>query len=415
MQKAGGSNPPGPMVFSMKIADLHVHTKYSRATSKNMDLEELAKFAKIKGIDILGTGDFTHPLWLKELKDKLGPGMCFNDISFVLSGEISLIYKQGGKCRRVHHLILAPSFDVVDQMNEFFDKKGRRDYDGRPIFGFSSIELAEEMMSISKDIEIIPAHAWTPWYGIFGSMSGFDSLKECFAEKTKYIHAIETGMSSNPEMNWRVSFLDNISLISNSDAHSAWPWRLGREANVFDFEEMNYSNLVNALRSRKSFAYTLEVNPNYGKYHLDGHRLCNFSCYPKESKNVGDSCPKCGKPLIKGVLNRVEELADRQEGFTPKEAVPFCSPIPLSELISAFTGNDVFTKKVWQIYNLLINRFGNEFDVLLKAEQNELQKIIDARLAELIIRNRENKLMIEPGYDGVYGRLIVNEKEKIID
>lgn len=398
----------------MQIADLQIHSKYSRATSKNMNLEEITKYAKIKGLDILGTGDFTHPLWLKELKQKLAEANAgaysYNGVSFILSGEISLIYKQGGKQRRVHHVILSPNFAVVDQINEFLDKKGRRDYDGRPIFGFSSIELVEAMMSISKDIEIIPAHSWTPWYGIFGSMSGFDSLEECFGDKTKHIHCIETGMSSDPAMNWRISSLDNITLTSNSDAHSPWPWRLGREANVFDFREINYENIINAFRTRKDFAYTIEVNPNYGKYHYDGHRDCNFSCSPEEAEKLNDICPKCGKSMTKGVLNRVKQLADREEGFVPKDAIPFKSPIPLSELIAAFAGNDVFTKKVWEIYNRLIYRFGNEFNVLLNVGKDELKKTVDEKLANLIIKNREDKLKIEPGYDGVYGKLILKDE-----
>ncbi|MBI3190514.1 hypothetical protein HYZ41_02305 [archaeon] len=809
----------------MHIADLHSHSKYSRATSGSMNIEEITRYAKMKGLDILGTGDFTHPIWLKELKEKLsdtGEIYEHNGINFVPSTEISLIYKHNGKGRRVHHIILAPNFSVVDQINEFLDKKGRRDYDGRPIFGFSSIELVDEMMRISKDIEIIPAHCllpdekvvcnpeikpiseiqkgdkvlthkgdhknvldtfvrpyngkayiiqpyyfssgikvtnehpflaiktvkncafvgglckpnstakgkhkctkqhyknykpswipaedlkvndvvlyprikktvdagqikisdiiesknyrisehfivpktgrqdksikniikitpefcrlagyflaegyiikknnciqfsfgqkeheyiddvtnlmkecvgieiskkrerhgyelyfyskilvelfgklfyqynkpkrafskrlpqwalylplekqseilrgwwrgdsgvsvseilseqmkiiclrlgiipsirkllkedfnknshtignrrilakhdlitferlsfhedkfnlledpsmkkfktklhrrhgwvdenyiyipinkietfdysglvynleveednsyvthaatvhncWTPWYGIFGSMSGFDSLKECFQEKTKYIHCVETGLSSDPPMNWRISALDDIVLTSNSDAHSPYPWRLGREANVFDFKEASYKNIINAIRTRKNFIYTIEVDPNYGKYHFDGHRSCNFSCNPKEAKKLNDICPKCGKKLITGVLNRVEQLADRDDGFVPKNSIPFKSIIPLSELVSAITGTDVFTKKVWEIYNRLIDRFGNEFNILLNTDLTELKKTVDEKLAELIIKNREGRLTIEPGYDGVYGKLVLKEEK----
>ncbi|MCX6815567.1 MAG: endonuclease Q family protein [Candidatus Aenigmarchaeota archaeon] len=397
----------------MQTADFHIHSKYSRATSGNMVLPDIAKNAKIKGIDIVGTGDFTHPIWLGELKQKLKEEngiYSYDDVNFVLSTEISLIYKQGGKCRRIHHLILAPNFSAVDQINEFLDKKGRRDYDGRPIFGFTSIEMVDVLMGISKDIEIIPAHAWTPWYGIFGSMSGFDSLEECFGEKTKYIHSIETGMSSDPAMNWRISALDSITLTSNSDAHSPYPWRLGREANVFDFKEINYENIINSIRTRKDFAYTIEVDPNYGKYHYDGHRLCNFSCSPKEAKKLKDICPKCGKPLVTGVLNRVEQLADREEGFVPKDAVPFKSLLPLSEVVAASVGQDVFTKKVWEVHNRLMDRFGNEFNVLLNVEKKELEKTIDEKLADLIIKNREGRLTVIPGYDGVYG--VIKQEEK---
>lgn len=397
----------------MQIVDLHSHSRYSRATSGSMNISEITRYAKMKGLNVLGTGDFTHPVWLKELKEKLSDigGIYDHDgIKFIPSTEISLIYKHDGKGRRVHHIILAPDFSVVDQINEWLDKKGRRDYDGRPIFGFSSVELVDEMMKISKDIEIIAAHAWTPWYGIFGSMSGFDSLEECFQEKTKHINSIETGLSSDPEMNWRLSSLDKITLVSNSDAHSPYPWRLGREANVFGFEEASYKNIVNAIRTRKDFLYTIEVDPNYGKYHFDGHRTCNFSCGPKEAKKLKDMCPKCGKRLITGVLNRVEQLADREPGFIPNGSVPFKSLIPLSELISAVTGTDVFTKKVWEVYNRLIDRFGNEFNILLNIDKNDLEKTVDEKLAELIIKNREGKLVIEPGYDGVYGKLVLKEE-----
>jgi uncharacterized protein (TIGR00375 family) len=780
----------------MQIADLQIHSKYSRATSKNMVIEEIAKNAKIKGLDIVGTGDFSHPIWLQELKKKLKPEnegvYSYDDIMFMLTGEISLIYKQDGKQRRVHHVIFAPSFEIVDQINAWLDTKGRRDYDGRPIFGFTSIELVENLMSISKDIEIIPAHClvsgtfvhtnpslkpiekievgdkvfthkgkfkkvekiykrnytgkifkiipwyfsngikvtpehpflaiktekncswtkglvckptdshkricfseayknyrkewvpaeelevgdviaypkiratedvneikhgnltvsvdkdfcrmagyylsegytngrdaicftfnenetnfiddvknifkklfnldpkkgknkgdilfysrnlislfqklfytgspyraanksmppwmlmlplekqkelfigwwrgdkgytisrvlasqmkniclrlnivpniridkieeferrgkhligerkisaksdlialdklsfledkfgllenndfrkfktkrdvrhawfdenyifipirkiveeeynnlvynleveddnsyvaesaavhncWTPWYGIFGSMSGFDSLEECFGDKTKFIHSIETGMSSDPAMNWRISALDALTLTSNSDAHSHYPWRLGREANVFDLKEVTYSGIIDAIRTRKNFLFTVETSPSYGKYHYDGHRLCNFSCAPNESKKMSNICPKCGKPLTIGVLNRVEELADRPEGFVPKHAIPFKSLIPLSELIAAVLGSEVFTKKVWEIYNRLIDRFVNEFNVMLDVKKEDLVKTVDEKIANIIIQNREGRLKIEPGYDGVYGKVVTKQEK----
>jgi uncharacterized protein (TIGR00375 family) len=399
----------------MQIADFHIHSKYSRATSKNMDIIELAKYAKVKGIDILGTGDFSHPLWLRELKSKLadeGNGIySYDNTSFVLTGEIALVYSQGGRGRRIHYLLHAPSFAVVDQINEFLDKKGRRDYDGRPIFGFTSIELVDALMAISRDIEIVPAHAWTPWFGIFGSMSGFDSLQECFAEKTKFIHSIETGMSSDPAMNWRLSVLDNITLVSNSDSHSHYPWRLGREANVFDLNRVSYDAIIDAIRTRKNFSYTIETSPNYGKYHFDGHANCEFSCAPNESKRLNGLCPKCGKPLVLGVLYRVEQLADRPDGFTPKNIIPFKSMIPLSEVIAALHGTDVFTKKVWEIYNRLIDRFQNEYNILLNVQKSDLEKTVDEKLATLIMKNREGLLKVIPGYDGVYGKVVVSDQK----
>lgn len=397
----------------MQIADLHIHSHYSRATSKDMTIEGLAKNARTKGIDILGTGDFTHPKWLAELKKKLAfdDGIYnFDKIKFIPSGEISLIYKQDGKSRRVHHVILAPSFEIVDQINEWLDKKGRRDYDGRPIFGFSSIEFADEMARISEKIEIIPAHAWTPWYSIFGSMSGFDSLKECFREKSKHIHAIETGLSSDPRMNWRISFLDDITLVSNSDSHSPYPYRLGREANVFDLKKISYDEIINAIRTRKNFLFTVDVEPAYGKYHFDGHRNCNFSCSPEESKKLNEICPRCGSKMTIGVLNRVEELADREDGFVPEGSVPYKSLIPLSELIAFAFGTAVFSKKVDEIYNQFIMHFGNEFNVLLDADYDGLKRF-NEKIADIVIKNREGKLKIVPGYDGVYGKIVLNDAD----
>ncbi|MCX6818392.1 MAG: endonuclease Q family protein, partial [Candidatus Aenigmarchaeota archaeon] len=323
-----------------------------------------------------------------------------------------LIYSQGGRGRRVHHCLLAENFAVVDQINEWLSKKGRRDYDGRPIFGFSSVEFAEAMMSISKDIEIIPAHAWTPWFGILGSMSGFNSIEECFQDQSKHIHAIETGLSSDPPMNWRLSSLDKYTLVSNSDSHSPYPWRLGREINVFDLKEITYNNIINAIRTRKNFLFTVEVSPSYGKYHFDGHRICNISMSPDESAKHNNTCPRCNKELTIGVLHRVEELADRQEGYKPADAVPYKSLIPLSEIIACITGTDVFTKRVWEIYNPLIAKFGNEFNVLLNAELNELKKVVNEKLAELIIKNRQGKIKIIPGYDGVYGKPVLESKKE---
>ena len=310
------------------VADLHVHSRHARATSRNLNLENLEKYARIKGVDLLGTGDFTHPEWIRELRSGLredGSGILktSSGFPFVLQTEVSLVYTQGGRGRRIHHLILAPDFEVVKQITDYLLTKGRVDYDGRPIFGMSSIELAEKLSEISRDCELIPAHAWTPWFGVFGSESGFDSLKECFDDKTKLIHAIETGMSSDPEMNWRVSALDNVTLTSNSDLHSFWPWRLGREANVIEMEKPSYGGILAAIRERKGLVETIEVDPGYGKYHVDGHRNCGVSMSPAESAKLKKICPKCRRPLTIGVLNRVEELADREEGFAPKKRCSF--------------------------------------------------------------------------------------------
>jgi len=400
---------------SMIFADLHLHSHYSRATSKTMDLHGIARGAKTKGLNLMGTGDFTHPRWLTELKQLIKPSAgedglyTFEGLRWMLQTEISLIYTQDGRGRRVHHIILAPNFEVVDQINDWLGQKGRLDYDGRPIFGISSPELVENMMDISRDISIIPAHAWTPWYAIFGSKSGFDSIEECFEDQAKHIFAIETGMSSDPAMNWRISKLDNISLISNSDSHSPTTWRLGREANAFDLKKLSYQAIIDSIRTRKGFAFTIETPPAYGKYHFDGHRDCNISFDPTQSKRANNICPHCNKELTIGVLNRVEELADRPEGFRPDGAVPFKSLIPLAELISLAKGAGVATQKVQEVYNMLLTRFGNELSVLLDAPGESLLSVADEKLANLILRNRIGKIKIEPGYDGVYGKPLLKE------
>jgi uncharacterized protein (TIGR00375 family) len=401
----------------MIFADLHMHSKYSRATSKNLDIPNLEKWGKIKGLNLIGTGDFQHPLWLENLKRDLveqdGILKSKGGMNFLLQTEISLIYTQGGKGRRIHHIILAPNFEVVDQIQEALGKKGRLDYDGRPIFGFDSIELIDMMREISEDIEVIPAHIWTPWFGLLGSKSGFDSIKECFGDRTKYIHALETGLSSDPAMNWRISSLDKYTLISNSDSHSFWPWRIGRETNIFDVE-LTYKNILNAIRTKKGLKETIEVDPSYGKYHIDGHRNCNISFEPDETKKNKGICPKCGKALTIGVLNRVEELADRPEGFKPEGAIPFKKLIPLAELISKQIGvKSLNSKSVFSKYMEIIDHFKSEFDVLLNENEESLSKFLDKRLVDLIIKNREGKLLIKPGYDGVYGELVLENQKQL--
>ncbi|MEM7817839.1 MAG: endonuclease Q family protein [Candidatus Aenigmatarchaeota archaeon] len=367
----------------------------------------------MKGLHVLGTGDFTHPRWLDELKRMLKPSpgedglYAYGGVRWVLQAEISLIYTQDGRQRRVHHVILAPNFEVADQINEWLDTKGRRDYDGRPTFGFSSIELVESMMGISRDIAIIPAHAWTPWYAIFGSKSGFDSIEECFGDQAKHIFAVETGMSSTPAMNWRLSKLDRISLVSNSDSHSPVSWRLGREANAFDLKKSSYRAIIDAIRTRKGFAFTIETPAEYGKYHWDGHRFCSFSCSPAETRRLGGRCPRCGRELTIGVEYRVEQLADRPEGFVPEGAVPFKPLIPLAELVALAKNSGIATQRVRETYDALIARFGSELAVLLDAPQSELLSIVNEKIADLILRNRAGRIKIQPGYDGVYGKPVL--------
>jgi len=394
------------------IADLHIHSRFSRACSSNLNFENLVKWAKVKGLDLLGTGDFTHPLWLKEIKEKLREKNGFyyyNDFPFIITGEISLIYTQG-KGRRIHLVVLVPNLEIADRINAYLDTIGRRDYDGRPIFSISGEEFVKQMMSISQEIEIIPAHAWTPWFGLFGSMSGFDSLKECFGEQVKNIHAIETGMSSDPEMNWRIAELEDKAIVGFSDSHSFWPFRLGREATIFNKAD-SYSEIIKQIRE-KTFISTIETDPAYGKYHYDGHRNCNFSSSSEKTKQLKGICPVCNKPLTIGVDNRVEQLAAYEKGHKTKDAKPFYRLLPLHEILALALGSSMESKAVWSIYNSLIKEFKNEIEILLKVPREEFaKKNVDEKVIELIIRNRNEKIKVTPGYDGEYGKAVLGEKQ----
>ena len=396
------------------IADLHIHGRYSQATSKALTIENLEKYARIKGVGLLGTGDFTHPKWIEEIKsnlteDETGILKTKTGFPFMLQTEISQIYTQGGKGRRVHNVVLAPDLDTVSQITEYLLTKGRIDYDGRPIFKIPCPEFVESLRSINKKIEVIPAHSWTPWFGMLGSKSGFDSVKECFGDQTKYIHALETGLSSDPPMNWRLSQLDRFTLVSNSDLHSFWPGRIGREANLFD-TEMSYDSIIKALHTKEGFKGTIEVDPAYGKYHYDGHRKCNFCSGPKETKKMQGICPVCKTPLTLGVEYRVEELADRHEGFVLPGAPKFYSLIPLSEIISIIKGKAVATKTVWAEYDKIIADGRREYGVLLEIPYDELAKITSKEIADAIIMNREGKIKVKPGYDGEYGVPMLGDK-----
>lgn len=396
------------------IADFHIHSKYSRATSKSMDLETLDGWAVIKGIKVLGTGDFTHPKWFDAIKKQLEPAEpgLFKLVSqnsptrFILTSEISCIYKKGGKVRKIHIIIVAPTVDAVEKINEELGKIGNLKADGRPILGLDAKKLAEIALNADNNCLIIPAHIWTPWFSVFGSKSGFNSLEECFEEYTKDIYAVETGLSSDPAMNWRLSQLDKVSLVSNSDAHS--PQKIGREVNVFD-TELSYKGIADALKgknqSESKFLYTVEFFPEEGKYHYDGHRLCNVSLAPEQSKKYKNICPKCGKPLVIGVLNRVAELADRKEGFCPKGATHFKSLIPLNEIIAEAIGVSVASKRIAEHYNNLIKNIGSEFKILLEASKAEIEKNSLPEIAEAVVKMREGDISIEPGYDGVYGKI----------
>ena len=401
------------------IADLQIHSRFSRATSSSLTLDNIEKYARLKGLNLLGTGDFTHPRWLAELKSGLredGSGILASKsgFHFVLQGEISNIYTQDGKGRRVHTLLLARNFEIVDQINEVLLKKGRLDYDGRPIFGFNCIELVEMLRSISHDIEVIPAHIWTPWFSLFGSNSGFNSLEECYGDQTKHIHAIETGMSSNPAMNWRLSQLDKINIVSFSDSHSFWPWRLGREATILDIP-LTYKAAIQALRTGDDLVETIEVDPNYGKYHYTGHRACSVCLSPQESQKVQNICPQCHKRLTVGVLERVEELADRTENDTALQQTnrtPFKTVLPLSEILAKMLGKGLATQTVWREYYTILKAGKNEFDVLLQTPQEELEKVTKKKIADAIIANRCGKVKVTPGYDGTYGELVLEELQE---
>jgi len=403
------------------ITDLHLHGKYARATSKDLTLPNLEKYGKLKGVDILGTGDFQHPQWLGHLREHLaeidstGIYQTAGGQKFVLQSEISLVFTQGGKGRRVHLVILAPSLEVVAQIQDALRKKGRIDYDGRPIFGMSCVEFVDMMRSISTDIEIIPAHAWTPWFGVFGSKSGFDSLQDCFLDRTKHIHAIETGLSSDPAMNWRLSQLDNIQIISSSDSHSYWPWRMGREVTLFEFKKATYRNLLSAIRTGDGLQSTIEVDPGYGMYHFDGHRACGTCYSPQEAKKRNYICEVCRKEVTIGVLSRVEQLADREDGFKPKSAKPFVSLLPLSELIAGVHGSGLATKKTWAAFHELMKAFPNEYAILLDASRQELLKAADEKLADVILQNRAGKIEVKPGFDGQYGVPVIAGKEVSVE
>ncbi|MFA5992422.1 MAG: endonuclease Q family protein [Candidatus Pacearchaeota archaeon] len=401
------------------IADLHIHSRYARGCSNAIDFDNLVKYARIKGIDLLGTGDFTHPKWFEEIKNfREKNGVYYhNGFPFLISGEVSLIYSQG-RGRRVHLVILVPSIEIAEKIHTFLDSLGRRDYDGRPIFGISCIEFTKKMMEISEDIELIPAHCWTPWFGIFGSKSGFDSLKEAFGEELEHIHAIETGLSSDPPMNWRIKELDKFTILSFSDSHSFWPWRMGREATIFDFrenEELSYKKIIDDIRNNKILG-TIEVDPAYGIYHYDGHRNCNFSCSPEETRKLNGICPVCNDKLIIGVDYRVDELAedDRKLGFKISNSKIFYKILPLHEIIALFTETGISTKKTWDIYNLLIEKFGNEFKVLLDVDKKDLLvEGFNEKLVDLIIRNRKGHIKVKPGYDGLYGVAVLEEQKTL--
>lgn len=412
------------------LADLHIHSHFSRATSPELDLESLYQWAQIKGINIVGTGDFTHPGWIKELKDKLEPDdnglfrlknppsspalpglkLTKTEVRFCLSAEISSIYKYGDKVRKNHNLIFAPDFDTAERINARLSTIGNLTADGRPILGLSSRDLLEIITHCSDRAYLIPAHVWTPWFSTLGSKGGYDSIEDCFRDLSGLIFALETGLSSDPAMNWKWSALDRFSLISNSDCHS--PQKLGREINRFD-TELSYDGVFEALKTRKGFLGTYEFFPEEGKYHLDGHRKCNVVLSPEETIRCKGICPVCGKPLTIGVLNRVEFLSDRQQFQKPEGMPDFDYRIPLPEILAEIKGVGEKSKSVMQAYQNALSLAGNEFALLSEMPAEDIRHHGDSVLAEAISRMRNREVHPQPGYDGKYGVIHIFEEGEL--
>lgn len=407
------------------IADLHIHSRFSMATSKEGTPENLDFWARKKGISLIGTGDFTHPVWREELKERLvseGNGLYrLRDVyvkeesrkfpgegtRFVVSGEISSIYKKNGKTRKVHNVILLPSLEAADAMAQRLEKIGNIHSDGRPILGLDSHDLLEMMLAVCPEGILIPAHIWTPHFSVLGAKSGFDSVEECFEELAPYIHALETGLSSDPAMNWRISKLDRYQLVSNSDAHS--PSKLGREANLLDID-CSYEGLYRAIQTGEGLEGTVEFFPEEGKYHFDGHRKCGVSLSPVEAERLGGICPVCGKKLTMGVDHRVEQLADRAEGFVKKDGKKYESLVPLPEVISACMGYSTASKKVQGCFEQMIQTLGTEFDILRNVPSEDIKSCAGERIAEGIENVRTGNVKRIPGYDGEYGKIELFEE-----
>ena len=409
------------------IADLHIHSRFSMATSKEGTPENLDFWARKKGISLIGTGDFTHPVWREELKERLvseGNGLYRlkdayvkeesrkfpgEGTHFVVSGEISSIYKKNGKTRKVHNVILLPSLEAADAMAQRLEKIGNIHSDGRPILGLDSHDLLEMMLDVCPEGILIPAHIWTPHFSVLGAKSGFDSVEECFEELAPYIHALETGLSSDPAMNWRISKLDRYQLVSNSDAHS--PSKLGREANLLDID-CSYEGLYRAIQTGEGLEGTVEFFPEEGKYHFDGHRKCGVSLSPVEAERLGGICPVCGKKLTMGVDHRVEQLADRAEGFVKKDGKKYESLVPLPEVISTCMGYSAASKKVQGCFEQMIQTLGTEFDILRNVPSEDIKSCAGERIAEGIENVRTGNVKRIPGYDGEYGKIELFDENK---
>jgi len=414
------------------IADFHVHSHFSRSTSKNLDLENLYIVAQLKGITVVATGDFTHPGWFEEIKEKLipaEPGLfklnkkiakicdqrvpfsCRGKVRFILVSEISNIYKKNKKTRKNHNLVFLPNIELAEKFNSKLDIIGNIKSDGRPILGLDARDLLEILLETSDNGFLIPAHIWTPWFSLLGSKSGFDSVEECFEDLSPYIFAVETGLSSDPAMNWRVSSLDGLTLISNSDAHS--PLKLGREANIFN-TELSYSSIKKTIKNGdpESFLGTYEFYPEEGKYHIDGHRKCHVSFWPEQTRKHGGKCPVCGKPLTLGVLYRVEELSDRPGGEKPEKSSPFFNIIPLTEILSDVLEVGSGSKKVMRNYMALLEKLGPEFEILNNKNKEKINSVGGPLLGEAISKMRHNKISLLPGYDGEFGKIKIFSRQE---
>jgi uncharacterized protein (TIGR00375 family) len=418
---------PKDTMQRIAFADFHLHSRYSRATSENMDIPTIVSNARLKGLGILGTGDFTHPDWMEHLKSHLvqidDTGLYITksepEIYFLATAEVCTIFRFEEKTRKIHHLILSPSLDVAEQVSDRLATFGDLEEDGRPILKMSAPELVETVVETSKDNIVIPAHAWTPWFSLFGSINGFDSLNDCYQDETQHISALETGLSSDPPMNWRLSALDNLVLISNSDAHSPYPYRIGREANALSLEETTYGCVMDAIRRQGNshLVFTVETEPAYGKYHWSGHRNCDFSVSAEQSRRLKGICPVCHKPLTRGVEERIDSLSDRKRGFRPQRAVNFRHLLPLQEIIAQVVGvSSGASASVWNIYKGLIAHFGNEYKLLLEVPEKEIADATNMRIAQAILKVRNDEAVVIPGYDGVYGVLDLSvTKAKDVD
>jgi uncharacterized protein (TIGR00375 family) len=405
----------------MLIADLHIHSRYSRGCSRDLTPETLWQWAQLKGIAVVGTGDFTHPGWIAELQDKLEPDeggllrlrpgvplpevypVCRSDVRFLLTAEISCIYRRHERTRKVHLVLLAPDFPTVERINSALAAIGNLAADGRPILGLDACRLLEIMLAISPRIMVIPAHAWTPHFSVFGAFSGFDSLEECFGDLTPHIRAIETGLSSDPAMNRRLPALDGIQLISCSDAHS--PAKLGREATLFDVPA-RYKAITAAIASGVGLAGTIEFFPQEGKYYLDGHRDCGVCLQPEQTHSHRGRCPKCGGKLTVGVLHRVEELARRTVAEQPVGFPPFESIVPLAELIASVVGYGSASKRVQSVYHGMLESLGSEFHILREVPESDLARTSSQSVATAITNMRRGIVTISPGFDGEFGRVM---------